>query len=67
MTKEQKAMDSITVELLDSLTYGDTIELINGYYLYHYEEDDFIAFNNKKDEEIYCILYSNEGITFSKL
>ena len=69
MNKEQQATNLITVELLDSLTYGDAIEVINGYYLYHYENDNFIVLNDENDEEIFCVLYNTEAneIIFEKL
>lgn len=50
------ALDLITVETLESLTYGDEKRINHYCELYHYCEEDIIVLNYK-GKEIYQFLY----------
>lgn len=63
---KNKVFNSITIELLESLKNGESIELDFDYHLYKYLDDDFIVLN-KEDEELFCVQYNKENITFTKL
>ena len=45
----KKALNGINVQLLNSLEYGDEIQLNDLYSLYHYSEDDCVVVNRTDD------------------
>ena len=60
-TKLKQAMDNVTIEMLNDLTYSEEIELNDEYCLYHYSEDDYIVLNRTEDwEELYTMQWDNE-------
>lgn len=64
----QDAQDKITFEMLESLDYGDQIELNNDFCIYHYLEDDCIVINLIEEwEEVLQVLYSDTDIAFEVL
>ncbi len=55
------AADLITIDLLESLDYGEEIELTDKMTLSHYCEDDIIVLNlTEKWEEVFQIQYTTE-------
>lgn len=61
MNKLDNAIEQITIEMLESLTYGSEVELNDEYTLYHYIEDDIISiFSTEEWVEMYAVLYSKE-------
>jgi flagellin-specific chaperone FliS len=63
-----EAMNKITIELINSLDYGEEIKLNKKYTLYHYCEDDIIVLNETKNwEEVFQIMTKDEEIIFEKL
>lgn len=63
-----EAMEKVTIELVNSLCYGDEIKLNEKYTLYHYTGDDIIVLNETEEwEEIFQILTNDEEIIFEKL
>jgi len=63
-----EAMNKITIELINSLDYGDEIKLNKKYTLYHYCEDDIIVLNETKNwEEIFQVMLNDEEIIFEKI
>ena len=61
MDKLDNAIEQITIEMLEGLTYGSEVELNDEYTLYHYIEDDIISiFNTEEWVEMYAVLYSKE-------
>jgi len=61
-------MDTITNDLLDSLTYGSEVELDSKYTLYHYIEDDLISvFETDTWTEVYAVLRNGNQITLEEL
>ena len=63
-----EAIDKITIELVNSLDYGEEIELNEEYTLYHYSEEDIIVLNRTEDwEELFQILVDGEKIILEKL
>ncbi len=63
MSQLQKAMDKITIDMLEDLTYGDSIELNSKFELYHYCENEIIVLNSNdhEDEEVLQIQYNREA------
>jgi translation elongation factor P/translation initiation factor 5A len=69
MAQEQEAIDMVTIEMLNDLTYGEEIKLNDKFCLYHYTEDDLVVFNDSEEwEELYVVQWDNETneITFEK-
>jgi hypothetical protein len=70
MNKElQEAMDMVTIEMLNDLTYGEEQPLNDKYCLYHYTEDDLVVLNDTEEwEELYTVLWNTEAeeIIFEK-
>ena len=70
LTKEQKialkdAQDKVTLELLNSLTYGNEVVLNSMFTLYHYfEEDCIVLILTESWEEVLQVLYDDKGIIF---
>ena len=63
-----EALESITVDMLNNLEYGDEIELNESYSIYHYCEEDIVVVNETKNwDEIYQVLWNDKDITFEKL
>ena len=64
-----EAKDLVTIETLNSLSYGESVELNDEYELYHYSDDEIIVLNHEESgEEILQISsYSDEGIEFESL
>jgi hypothetical protein len=62
----EKAISLITNEMLDSITYGEEIELNDEYTLYHYTEDDIVVLVLTDEwQEVATILREdNGGITY---
>ena len=55
------AADLITIDLLESLDYGEEIELTDKMTLSHYCEDDIIVLNlTEKWEEVFQVQYTTE-------
>ena len=70
MIKLDKALDKVTIELLEGLKSGETIELSESYEIYRYEDDDCIVIiDTDEDEEVFCIQYNRRAdeIIFNKL
>lgn len=62
------ALDKVTIEMLESLDYGEEIELNEKYTLYHYTEDDFISVVRTEDwEELFAVLFDENEIIFEDL
>lgn len=52
------ALESITIEILTDLEYGEEIKLNEDFTLYHYLEDDFISVNHfETGTELFAIHY----------
>ena len=61
MDKLEDAMSKVTIEMLDSLNYGEEIELNDKYVLSHYCEDECIVLVEVTEwEELFSVLYSTE-------
>jgi hypothetical protein len=68
MAKLKEAMAKITVDMCKNMEYGEEIELIEGFTLYHYTEEDIIVLNRVEDwTEIYQILIDGDKIIFEDL
>lgn len=73
MTKQNKldqALDSITIEKLGLLDYGEEVQLNDCYTLYHYTEDEVIVVNETETwTEMFQVLFNlnNNEITFEAL
>jgi len=66
--KLNQALESITVDMLNNLEYGEEIELNENYTLYHYCEDDIVVVNETENwDEIFQVLWNDKDITFEKL
>lgn len=62
------AVSIIDIAMLDSMDYGDEIELTANYVLYHYCEDDIIVLNEVNEwTEIFQILNDGEDMSFEVL
>jgi hypothetical protein len=62
------AQDKATMELLNSLTYGDEVILNNMFTLYHYfEEDCIVLVLTESWEQVLQVLYDDEGIIFESI
>jgi translation elongation factor P/translation initiation factor 5A len=58
---EQQAIDMVTIEMLNELTYGEEIQLNDKFCLYHYIEDDLVVFNDSEEwEELYVIEWNDK-------
>lgn len=65
-----KAVGKVTIELLESLKPGDEIELIKGFCLYHYTEEDVVVLNSVEEwDELFQVMWDNstKQITFEEL
>ena len=57
----KKALNGINVQLLNSLEYGDEIQLNDLYSLYHYSEDDCVVVNRTDDwTELVQVLWDED-------
>ncbi len=57
----KKAMDMVTIEMLNGLTYGEEQPLNDKYCLYHYTEDDLVVLNDTEEwEELYTMQWDNK-------
>lgn len=63
----QRALDKVTVPLLKELKRGESINLPNGYTLYHYEQADSIVLINDKGEELFCVLFDEFSVEYHAL
>jgi len=66
----ENALDQVTIEMLESLEYGEEIELNEEYTLYHYIEDDLISVFRTEDwEELFAVMYDKKTkeIVFEQL
>ena len=63
MSNLEKALDKITIDMLEDLTYGDSFQLNSNFELYHYFEDEIIVLNSNDhdNEEILQIQYNREA------
>ena len=67
LSEEQKALideatDKITLEILESLDYGDEINLTDDVVLYHYCEDEIVVVNLKDEwEEVLQVQWNVEA------
>jgi hypothetical protein len=54
MSHLEKAIDKITIDMLEGLTYGDTIELNSEFELYRYFDDYIVVIklSRKNQEEV---------------
>lgn len=60
-TKLEEAMELVTIEMLNGLTYSEEIHLNDKYCLYHYSEDDFVVLNDIDEwEELYTLQWNNK-------
>ena len=67
---EKDTLDSITVEMLDNLEYGEELKLNKYYTLYHYCEEDIVVVNETAEwNEVFQVLWdsSTKEITFESL
>lgn len=67
---EKDTLDSITVEMLDNLEYGEELKLNKYYTLYHYCEEDVVVVNETAEwNEVFQVLWdsSTKEITFESL
>jgi crotonobetainyl-CoA:carnitine CoA-transferase CaiB-like acyl-CoA transferase len=66
----EDAQDLVTVQMLESLDFGEEIKLNSNYTLYHYSDEDIIVIvrdNNDEWEEVLQVMWSEEGIVFEAL
>ena len=57
----KKALNGINIQLLNSLEYGDEIQLNDLYTLYHYSEDDCVVVNRTQDwTELVQVLWDED-------
>ena len=57
----KKALNGINIQLLNSLEYGDEIQLNDLYSLYHYSEDDCVVVNRTEDwTELVQVLWDED-------
>ena len=57
----KKALNGINIQLLNSLEYGDEIQLNDLYSLYHYSEDDCVVVNRTQDwTELVQVLWDED-------
>jgi len=58
----QDAIDKIDANLLNTLDYGDEIDLNDEYTLYHYAEEEIIVLVKTEEwEEIYQLAYYKDA------
>lgn len=64
----QEAIDSVTIEMINDLDYGEEVELTKGFCLSHYCEEDVIVLNDSEEwDELLQILIDEDEITFEVL
>ena len=64
----QEAIDSVTIEMINDLDYGEEVELTKGFCLSHYCEEDVIVLNDSEEwEELLQIMTDGKEITFEIL
>ena len=63
ISKLDEAMNKITIDMLEELRYGDSVQLNSKFELYHYCEDEIIVLNSSdhEDEEVIQIQYNREA------
>ena len=60
-----QVLDTITIDMLNSISYGEDIELSDKYTLYHYSENDVIVVNLTDEwEEIVQVLSNDNQVIF---
>jgi hypothetical protein len=68
MSNLEQAMDTITIDMLNALSYGDEIELNDEYTLYHYLEDDIVVIVRTLEwEEVLQVMWNDNGIDYEEL
>lgn len=68
MNKLEKAIDTITIDMLNALSYGDEIELNDEYTLYHYLEDDIVVILKTDEwEEVMQVMWNDNNIDYEQL
>lgn len=68
MNKLEKAIDTITIDMLNALSYSDEIELNDEYTLYHYFEDDIVVIVRTLDwEEVLQVMWNDNEIEYEEL
>jgi hypothetical protein len=56
------ARSKVTIEMLESLNYGQELPLNSKYCLYKYTSEDLIVLNETEEwEELYTVLYDKES------
>lgn len=64
-TKLQDALDKVTIPMLNSLEYGQEIELNDTYTLYHYTEDDCVSIVETEEwNEVLAVLWDKLNIEY---
>jgi hypothetical protein len=59
--EQNAALNKVTIELLESLESGQTIELTEDFEIYHYDDEEHVVVIDKEnDEEIFCVQWSVE-------
>lgn len=59
---KRQARYLVTKEMVESLSYGDEVELKYGFSLYHYAEDEVIVIDHEDhDEHIYQVMLNEKG------
>jgi len=57
-----KAVKKITIDILNSLTYGDEIKISDNVVIYHYTEEEIVVLNIYDEWiEVYQYLWDNES------
>lgn len=61
----QEALDKVTIPLLDSLVYGQEVELNDTYTLYHYAEQGFVSIVETENwNEVLAVLWDEFQIEY---
>jgi hypothetical protein len=62
------ACDKVNIDMINSLGYGDEIELNDTYTIYHYSEEDIIVINQTDEwNEVLQVLIDGNGIIYENL
>lgn len=66
--KLKDALSHVTIDLINTMSYGDEIRLNSRFVLYHYTEEDVIVLNCiLKWEEVYQVMVDGDEITYEEL
>ena len=62
------ACDKVNIDMINSLGYGDEVELNDTYTIYHYSEEDIIVINETDEwNEVLQVLIDGNGIIYENL